>query len=96
MVTMQKCSEANIQTFSLPLKVLPGDVVDGLRHERIHDTGLIDISVKYQQIKKKQLLQGSSKHNEGEKYVCVCLQIFRACGLKVKYHQDQESCSSIL
>lgn len=84
MVTMQKQGEANIQTFSLPLNVLAGDEMDGMRQERVQDTGLLDVTVKYQQVKTGKPLGGHSAQKEDENHVCLSLEVFQACGLKVR------------
>ena len=80
MVTMQKQGEANIQTFSLPLTVLAGDEVDGTRQDRVQDTGLLDVFVKYQQVK---VGQQPVVQKEDDNHVCLSLEVFQACGLKV-------------
>lgn len=87
MVTMQKQGEANIQTFSLPLIVLAGDELDGMRQDRVHDTGLLDVTVKYQQVRSGQVTGAHAARNEKDNHVCLSLQVFQACGLKVIYVQ---------
>ena len=82
MVTMQKQGEANIQTFSLPLTVLAGDEMDGMRQDRVQDTGLLDVTVKYQQVKTGQPAGGHTAQDDN--HVCLSLEVFQACGLKVK------------
>ena len=79
MVTMQRQEEANIQTFSLPLTVLTGDEMDGMRQDRVHDTGLLDVTVKYQQVRSGQLAGEKEEHN----HVRLSLAVLQACGLKV-------------
>ena len=85
MVTMQKQGEANIQTFSLPLNVLAGDEMDGMRQDRMQDTGLLDVTVKYRQVKTVQPTAGHAAQKEHDQnHVCLSLEVFQACGLQVK------------
>ncbi|PFX28573.1 C2 domain-containing protein 3 [Stylophora pistillata] len=79
MVTMQKQGEANIQTFSLPLAVLAGDEMDGIRQGRIKDTGLLDVIVKYKQVKVELTAEVKK---EDDSHVCLSFEVFRACGLQ--------------
>ncbi|CAH3017538.1 unnamed protein product, partial [Porites evermanni] len=82
MVTMQKQGEANIQSFSLPLTVLAGDEVDGMRQDRVRDTGLLDVTVKYQQVVSRRLKEGQTTLKEGDNQICLSLEVIQACGLK--------------
>lgn len=82
---MQKQGEATIQTFSLPLNVLAGDEMDGMQQQdRVQDTGLLDVTVKYQQLKTGQAVGGRTAQKEDNNHVCLSLEVFQACGLKVK------------
>lgn len=83
MVTMQKQGEANFQTFSLPLAVLAGNEVDGMRQDKVQDTGLLDITIKYQQVKTGHPTGGRTAQKEDNNQVCLSLRVFQACGLKV-------------
>lgn len=83
MVTMQKQGEANIQSFSLPLTVLAGDEVDGMRQDRVRDTGLLDVTVKYQQVVSRRLKEGQTTLKEDDNQICLSLEVIQACGLKV-------------
>lgn len=83
MVTMQKQGEANIQSFSLPLTVLAGDEVDGMRQDRVRDTGLLDVTVKYQQVVSRHLKEGQTTLKEDDNQICLSLEVIQACGLKV-------------
>ena len=83
MVTMQKQGEANVLTFSLPLTVLAGDEMDGMRQDRVHDSGLLDVTVKYQQVRSGKLAGGHTVQKEEDNHVCLSLEVFQACGLKV-------------
>lgn len=81
MVTMQKQGDTNIQTFSLPLAVLSGNEIDGMRQTRVQDTGLLDVTVKYKQVKVGLVTE---IQKEDDSHVCLSLKVFRACGLQVK------------
>lgn len=85
MVTMQRQGEATIQTFSLPLTVLAGDEITSTRqYERVCDSGLLDVSVKYQQVRSDQLKQEHAGKKEENNFVCLSLNVLQACGLKVQ------------
>jgi len=84
MVTMQKQGEANFQTFSLPLRVLAGNEEDSMRQDKVQDTGLLDITVKYQQVKIEDPIGRRTAQVEDNNQVCLSLGVFQACGLKVK------------
>ena len=83
-VTMQKQGEANIQTFSLPLRVLAGNDVDNMQQDKVQDTGLLDITIKYQQVKTEHPSGRRTAQMEDNNQVCLSLKVFQACGLKVK------------
>jgi len=83
MVTMQKQGEANIQSFSLPLTVLAGDEVDSMRQDRVRDTGLLDVTVKYQQVISRHLKEGQMNLKGDDNQICLSLEVIQACGLKV-------------
>lgn len=84
MVTMQKQGEANIQSFSLPLTVLAGDEMDGMRQDRVCDTGLLDVTVKYQQVTvSRRLKEGQTTQKEDDNQICLSLKVIQGCGLKV-------------
>lgn len=83
MVTMQRQGQANIQTFSLPLTVLVGDEMDGMGQDRVHGTGLLDVTVKYQQVRLGQLMGEHAAPREEQNVVCLSLEVLQACGLKV-------------
>ena len=85
MVTMQKQGEANIQSFSLPLTVLANDEIDGTQQDRVHDSGLLDVMVKYQQVRPTQVTGGHTNQKEEDNYVCLSLEVIQACGLKVTF-----------
>ena len=86
MVTMQRQGEATSQTFSLPLTVLAGDEITSTRqYERVHDSGLLDVSVKYQQVRSDQLKQEYAGKKEENNFVCLSLNVLQACGLKVQW-----------
>ena len=85
MVTMQRQGEATTQTFSLPLTVLAGDEITSTRqYERACDSGLLDVSVKYQQVRSDQLKQEHAGKKEENNFVCLSLNVLQACGLKVQ------------
>jgi len=84
MVTMQKQGEANFQTFSLPLRVLAAIEVDNMRQDKVRDSGLLDITVKYQQVKTEDPKGRHTAVMEDNNQVCLSLGVFQACGLKVK------------
>ena len=84
MVTMQKQGETNLQTFSLPLAVFAGNEVDGTRQDKVQDTGLLDITIKYQQVKTEDPKGRCTAQMEDDNQVCLSLGVFQACGLKVK------------
>ena len=84
MITMQKQGEANFQTFSLPLRVLAGNEVDNMRHDKVQDTGLLEITVKYQEVKTEDPKGKCTAQVEDNNQVCLSLGVFQACGLKVK------------
>lgn len=84
MVTMQKQGEANLQTFSLPLAVLAENEGDGTRQDKVQDTGLLDITIKYQQVKTEDPVERHTAQMEDNNLICLSLEVFQACGLKVK------------
>ena len=84
MVTMQKQGEANVQTFSLPLRVLAGSEVDKMQQDKVRDTGLLGITIKYHQVKTEDPVGRCTAQMEDNNQVCLSLEVFQACGLKVK------------
>lgn len=84
MVTMQKQDEANLQSFSLPLAVLTENEGDGTRQDKVQDTGLLDITIKYQQVKTEDPIERHTARMEDNNLICLSLEVFQACGLKVK------------
>lgn len=83
-VTMQKQGEENVQTFSLPLRVLAGNEVDNMQQDKVRNTGLLDITIKYQQVKTEDPTGRCPAQMEDNNQVCLSLEVFQACGLKVK------------
>ena len=81
MVTMQKSTEPCVQTFSLPISVLPGEAQAPLQG-RVQDTGLLDVTVRYRQSKRAG--RSPDQRREKDDHVGVVLEITRACGLKVR------------
>ena len=83
MVTMQKHNEPSVQTFSLPLTVLPGDGQTGTQG-RFQDTGLLDVTVRYRQSKMDESALSHEQGRGQENHVRLLLEVTRACGLKVR------------
>ena len=79
MITMQKTGEASVQSFSLPLTILPSSEKKKSAHG-----GLLDLTIKYRHSKSK-LSQLPTKKTSLEQttQVSLSIEIIRACGLKV-------------
>ncbi|XP_068718257.1 C2 domain-containing protein 3-like isoform X2 [Montipora capricornis] len=94
MVTMQKQGEATIQSFSLPLTVIAGDEINSLRQsDRVPDTGLLDVTLKYQHVRSDQLKKEYQK--EEIDHVCLSLKVVQACGLKAAARVHAKSMPSL-
>lgn len=78
---MQRPGEASIQSFSLPLVILPS-----VEDKKSGQGGLLDITIKYRQSKVTVAsIQGPIKRKavEENSQVCLLIEILRSCGLKV-------------
>ena len=81
MITMQKPGETSIQSFSLPLTTLPNPTVS----KKSEPGGLLDIIIKYGQSKLAipQIHRVNENKADINTQVCLAIEVFRACGLKV-------------
>ncbi|XP_071951617.1 C2 domain-containing protein 3-like [Antedon mediterranea] len=82
MVTMQKRGETSVQSFSLPLRPqLESDENDSEKRAKLHDAGLLDITINYKTSNIKTPAEHGLSKPTGSQ-VCISVGILRACGLK--------------
>ncbi|XP_031563486.1 C2 domain-containing protein 3-like [Actinia tenebrosa] len=76
MVTMKRHREPSVQTFSLPLTVLPQED-KGSKQTVIEDSGLLDVTIRYRANKIQTIADKPTLDQ-----VCLSVDIIRICGLK--------------